>query len=522
MRVIDYFDQAAARTPDRALLLGADDRELTFAAAQRRSHELARALHADGLAVGDTVGVLAPNDPDAFVAMLGLWRAGAAWAPLNHLNALGANGDYMNDVACRRLYVHPRFADAVAPLRAAVPGLTSVVSLGDPFPGAIGLREHLATGDGTTLPDWADPFGSPDRHCCYWPTGGTTGRSKAVIWTNQVWATLNELTTRHWPTVPDPVNLMVAPMTHAAGVMAVILGSVGATVVVRPGFDADDVLDRIERHRVTHLFLPPTAYYALLDAQRARPRDVSSLALLLVAAAPVSPDRMGEGVEVFGPCVAQCWGQGESPFLLTYLAPEEVAAAVAAGRRDRLASCGRATFSCQVAVADDDGRLLDPGETGELVVRGRLVAPGYLGRPQATAEVQAHGWHHTGDVGRIDEDGYVSIVDRKKEMIISGGFNVFPAEVETALLTAPAVADCAVIGVPDDRWGEAVTAFVVLRDGADEDAEGLIAHARAALGPVKAPKRIAFVTDLPRTPVGKTDKRALRRAHWSGRERAVN
>ncbi len=520
MRVIDYFDKGTSIAPARPLLVS-DEGVVTYGEARDRSWRIAAALHAAGLRPGETVGVLAPNEPDGFLAMLGLWRAGGVWAPLNHANALPATTDFMNDVGCRWLFLHERFADRAAALRDAVPGLEHVIGLGGPVPGAAPIETFLDAGTGTAVPDLGDPFGAVGERCALWPTGGTTGRSKAVEWTNQVWATLNELTTRHWPAVPDPVNLMVAPITHAAGVMGVLMASIGATVVIRPGFDADDALDHIERHRVTHLFVPPTAYYAMLDAQRRRPRDVSSLAMLLVAAAPVSPERLGQGVEAFGPCVAQCWGQGEAPFLLAYLSPEEVAAAVAGDRPERLASCGRPTFSCQVAVMEGD-ELLPAGGRGELVVRSRLVAPGYLGRPDATAELHAGGWHHTGDVGELDEDGYVYIVDRKKDVVITGGFNVYPAEVEAAILALPQVRECAVIGVPDERWGEAVLAIVVPREDDWEDAEAVIAHAKSALGSVKAPKRVRFAAELPRTPVGKTDKKALRAAYWTGLQRAVN
>lgn len=521
MRVIDYFDKGAALAGDRPLLV-TDEVTCTYAEAQAHSFAVASGLHAAGFELGDTVGVLAPNDASGFLAMLGVWRAGGIWAPLNHLNTVAANTAFMRDVRCRWLFVHERFAGEVAEIREAVPSLAGIVSLGGAIDGAVALEAFLDAGAGREIPDWSDPFGAPEARCVVWPTGGTTGRSKAVVWTNDVWSTLNDLTTRHWPAVPEPVNLMVAPITHAAGVMGVIFASVGATVVIRPGFDADDVLDQIERRRVTHMFLPPTAFYAVLAAQRARPRDVSSLAMLLVAAAPVSPARLAEGVELLGPCVAQCWGQGEAPFLLTYLSPEEVAAAAAGDRPARLASCGRASFSCQVAVMDDDGTLLGPGQRGELVARGRLVAPGYLDMPEATAAMHAGGWHHTGDIGEIDADGYVAIVDRKKDMVISGGFNVYPAEVEAAILALPEVRECAVIGVPDDRWGEVVMAVLVAADPEWDDAERVIEHAKASLGSVKAPKRVRFVDAIPRTAVGKTDKKALRAEYWQGLQRAVN
>jgi acyl-CoA synthetase (AMP-forming)/AMP-acid ligase II len=208
--------------------------------------------------------------------------------------------------------------------------------------------------------------------------------------------------------------------------------------------------------------------------------------------------------------------------LLTYLSTAEVAAAVAGHHPERLASCGRPTFSCQVEVMDERGKILEPCQRGELVARGRLVTPGYLNRAEDTAEMRTFGWHHTGDVGYIDDDGFVYIVDRKKEMIITGGFNVFPAEVEAAVLALAEVRDCAVIGIPDDRWGEAVCAVVIPVVSGWADGEHIISASKAALGSVKAPKVVHFVDSLPSTSVGKVDKKALRETYWAGRSRSVN
>ncbi|MBA2558638.1 MAG: AMP-binding protein [Propionibacteriales bacterium] len=521
MRVIDYFDKGARDNGARLFILS-DEGNVTYAEAGRHSWQLAAGLYARGFSPGAGVGVLAANVNEALLGMLGLWRAGGVWAPLNHLNALSATIDFMNEVKLEWLLLHSRFADDVEEIRAGVPTLKHIVCLDKPFAGAEPMSDFLAAGAGVEVPDWSDPNGAADASCGTWPTGGTTGKSKAVVWTNGVVSDLIELCTRHWPACDHPVNLMLAPITHAAGVMAVILASQGATVVMRPGFDAEDALDCVERHGVTHLFLPPTAYYRMLEAQAARARDCSSLQMLLIAAAPVSPEKLGEGVRVFGPCVAQCWGQAEAPMLLTYLPPEEIAAAAAGDHPERLASCGRPTFSCQVEVMDEDGGILGSGQRGELVARGRLVTPGYLNRAEDTAAMRTFGWHHTGDVGYIDDDGFVYIVDRKKEMIITGGFNVFPAEVEAAIHALPEVRDCAVIGVPDDRWGEAVCAVVIPVDPTWADGDHIISASKAVLGSVKAPKVVHFVDALPSTPVGKVDKKALRATYWAGRSRSVN
>jgi acyl-CoA synthetase (AMP-forming)/AMP-acid ligase II len=521
MRVIDYFDKAAGRCGDQALVV-ADEATYTYGEARESSERIACSLRAIGAEVGDRVGILAPNVPEALLTMLGIWRAGAVWVPLNPRNAPAANVDFMNEVGCTWLFLHSSLHEQLDVIGRHVPTLRSVVCLDEAFDGGEPITDFLARGGDGKLPDWGNPFGSPELPCVIWPTGGTTGNSKAVIMTNQVWSSVIELASRHWPRAENAVNLMVAPITHAAGVMAMVYASLGATIVMRHGFDASEVLDSIEHYRVTHMFLPPTAYYAVLDLQRREPRDCGSLRMLLLGGAPVSPQRFGAGVAVFGPCLVQCWGQTESPFMLTWLGPDEVASAAAGDRSERLASCGRPTFSSQVVAMDKSGTILEPGQVGELVARGHLVSPGYLGRPEATAEVRTFGWHHTGDVGYVDDDGYVYIVDRMKDMVITGGFNVYCTEVEAAIMELPEVLECAVIGVPDDKWGEAVLAVVASADPGWRDDAAVIAAARKALGSVKAPKHVEFARTLPKTTVGKIDKGALRARYWAGHERAVN
>src|SRR3984893_7998137 len=319
-----------------------------------------------------------------------------------------------------------------------------------------------------------------------------------------------------------PVCLSVAPLSHAAGVVAFAMFPLGAANVVMTGFDALEVLRNIERFRVTHLFLPPTAFYALLAHPEVEKFDYSSLRVFLLAASPVSPDKLRKGVEIFGPCMCQCYGQTESPMLLTWLDQRTLAAAAPGDHPGRLASCGKATSAVRLAIMDGTGRLLPAKQTGEIVARGSLVTPGYYKMPEATAEIRAHGWHHTGDLGYYDEDGYFYIVDRLKDMIISGGFNVFSAEVEGAIMGLPEVYECAVIGVPDDRWGEAVKAIVVLRAGASLTETEVVAQCKAKLGVVKSPKSVAFRSEIAKTAAGKIDRKELGRPYWAGVERSVH
>jgi acyl-CoA synthetase (AMP-forming)/AMP-acid ligase II len=295
----------------------------------------------------------------------------------------------------------------------------------------------------------------------------------------------------------------------------------GATTVILDRADPDGILDAIERRRVTILFLPPTVIYGLLGRPDIRTRNFRSLRNLIYSAAPMSADKLDEAIEIFGPVMTQAYGQTEAPLLCTFMSPEEHLIADDADRRKRLLSCGRATPFVTLEIMDDAGRLLSVGETGEIVVRGNLVMKGYADNPQETAKVSEFGWHHTGDVGYRDSAGYLYIVDRKKDMIISGGFNIYPSEIEQVLWSHPAVQDCAVIGVPDGKWGEAVKAIVELKPAISAREDELVSYCKARLGGLKAPKSLEIWPELPRSAVGKVLKRAIRDRYWTGRERQV-
>jgi acyl-CoA synthetase (AMP-forming)/AMP-acid ligase II len=243
---------------------------------------------------------------------------------------------------------------------------------------------------------------------------------------------------------------------------------------------------------------------------------------MLVAAAPVSLEKLKQAVEVFGPVMTECFGQSEAPAAITVKAPCDYLDAAGNIIESRLGSIGRPAAFNQVAILDDEGREVPRGESGEICVKGDLVTPGYYKNPEATAEVRTFGWHHTGDIGIQDEEGFIRIVDRKKDMIISGGFNIFPNEIEQVLMTHPAVQECSVIGVPDEKWGEGVKAVVQLKPGSDCDAQVLTDLCKSKLGGVKAPKSFDFVEQLPRSPAGKVLKNELRKAYWEGQGRAVS
>jgi acyl-CoA synthetase (AMP-forming)/AMP-acid ligase II len=522
MRAIDYFDKGAEAFPGRIAVIDGE-RRYSYREARSVTEQIARAMWASGLNGEQPAAIYSPNDARVLFCMLGIMRAGAVWVPVNHRNAVDANVEYLNYAGTEWLFYHSEFRESVREMVRRVPTLRHVVCLDAESDGHPSLDSFLGQSSSVPDVDWADAYGNRERLVGLVPTGGTTGPAKGVRVTSTAWGTMTEMALHYWRGETDqPVCLTTAPLSHAAGPVAFVMGALGATNVIMPRFDAAQVLESLERFRVTHIFLPPTALYNLLSHPDAKKYDYSSLRVFLLAGSPVSPDKLKQAVEVFGPCMCQSYGQTEAPMLVTFLDQKTVAAAAAGEHSERLASCGRPTSGVRMAIMDDQGRLLPPHQPGEIVVRGSLVTGGYYKLPEATAEIRAHAWHHTGDVGYVDDHGFVYIVDRKKDMIVSGGFNVFCTEVEAAIMALPEVHECAVIGVPHEVWGEAVKAIVVLRERGSLGEAEIMAHCKARLGGVKTPKSVEFRDEIPKTPAGKTDRKSLRQPYWAGAERQVH
>ena len=516
MRLIDLFDRGVAINPEGMCLKDARISR-TFNEVQADSYRFANAIAEAGFQPGQKAAIYSPNCVEGFVAMIGLFRSGVAWVPINARNAIDENTYILDAFDVEILFYHSEFEGLLATIREKCPQIRNFVCLDK-----VGV-------DAPSMTDWwanvpaADPdvaIGSNDLVGIL-SSGGTTGRPKGIMLTQLNWVTM---IANYYATLnpgPNPVHLVIAPMTHAAGIMGVTLMAAGGGSVILPSFDAKAVADTIEAEKVTHLFLPPTAIYMLLSLPGIRERDFSSLREFLYAAAPMAVDKLRECLEIFGPVMVQSFGQAESPMFCTILKQEDHLVVGDPEREHRLASCGRPTLLTPVAIMDDDGNLLAAGERGEIVVRGDLVMKGYYKNPEATEEASLFGWHHTGDIGRIDKDGLLYIVDRKKDMIISGGFNVYPSEVEQVIWSHPAVQDCAVIGVPDEKWGEAVKAIIELKPGATLETDEIITLCKARLGSVKAPKSVEIWDVLPRSPVGKVRKKDIRETFWSGKDRMV-
>jgi len=517
MRIIDFFDQGASQYRDNAAFIDSAS-QYSYREAEKESHFIASAIRGRGYSKGSKVGVLAPNCNLAFLALLGLFRSEACWLPINPRNALEANIELLDTFGGELLFYHSNYeAEAVA-IKGKVVGIKEIVCL------------DSCDGDGELLGSWTQDYRTtfqmgeenPEDMVALFPTGGTTGKPKGVMIAHKNLETMFANYWAHFNYHDNSRHLVVAPMTHTAGVLGCAHFARGGTNYMMASVDPEGILKAVQEYCITHFFLPPTVLYMMLAVPGVRDYDYSSLQHIFIGAAPSSLEKIKEAIGVFGPVMSEAFGQTEAPASITAKAPWDYMNSDGSINEARLHSIGRPCVFNQVAILNDQGEEVARGEPGEICVRGNLVTPGYYQNPEATAEVREFGWHHTGDIGVMSKDGYIAIVDRKKDMIISGGFNVFPNEVEQVLTGHLAVQDCAVIGVPDAKWGESVKAVIQLKPGAEVEEQFLIQIAKDKLGGVKAPKSIDFVVDLPRSAAGKVLKTELRKRYWEGQPRAIN
>lgn len=505
MRLADYLDKGASLGGD-APCLTTDGRTSTYAEVRELSFRISAALARHGVAAGDTVAILSANDPVAFSCVFGISRAGAVWCPVNPRNEASENRELLDLFDCGTLIFQVHFAPLVAQIRDQLPKLTTVVCLDGSVPGALTWAEFLRAADESIV-----DRPPADDLAMIVGTGGTTGRPKGVLLTGANLETMTAITLMSYPFGDRPVYLALAPLTHAAGVLCFPVLALGGEIVVMRAPDVGGFLSLIGRHRVTHTFLPPTLVYMVLDSPALSTSDLSSLRCFWYGAAPMSATRLADALARIGP-MAQLFGQTEAPMMISTMAPAEHFRPDGSVATERLSSAGRPSPLVTVAVMSSEGDLVPAGERGEIVIRSSLVMRGYHRDPVATADVSRHGWHHTGDIGYLDEDNYLFIVDRAKDMVITGGFNVYSTEVEQAVMQHPAVADCAVVGLPDDKWGERVTVVVQLRPGCSLADGELAAFVKQRIGSVKAPKQVEVWADLPRSKVGKVLKTDIKQA----------
>jgi acyl-CoA synthetase (AMP-forming)/AMP-acid ligase II len=486
---IDFFWRSVARFPDRPAIASPEG-ELSYAALGASVARRARGLLAHDPRPGTFVGVGGANSPDHLVTLLAVLAAGKIWVPLNP-----RNGDAE---LCRILdFIRPEAVFTDNALAARLGGAGSGVLAFDTF------DAFDAAEPGTVPPPPPSVLRALDEPQAVKFTGGSTGTPKGVQQPMRAWNANIVTQIYHYGLGPDDRYLVSAPITHGTSTYVLPILGTGGVLVFPDGSKAEALLEAMAAHAVTITFAPPILIHALAVAHEHAPCHLPALRYLVYGGAPMAPTQILKAQACFGPVLCTSFGQTEAPQIATFMPPRELTGS-------RLQSAGRPSILTEVAILDDEGNPQPTGTEGEIAIRGDLVMTGYLRMPEQSAEVLVGGWLRTGDIGQFDPDGYLFIRGRRREVIITGGFNVYPIDVEAVIARWPGVEDCAVIGLPDDKWGEAVHAAVQPCGGGAIDVPALLAHVREALGPVKTPKAVHLFETLPRSPVGKVQKIAIR------------
>jgi len=510
---------AFSRRPER-IALRDEIGSLTYGELDRRSNALANALLEFGLEPEERVATILPNRLEAPIVDIATYKAGATRLPINPELSTTAIEYILSDAEPAVVVCDAARLDDVADLVDGLPTRPECVAVESAEPPAC-WRSAARLEDGAAADSPAVSV-EPDAIAGHFYTGGTTGDPKGVCYTQSCLAT--NLLAHHADLgfSSTDTGLVATPISHSAGTFLLSALLAGGTVVLRRGFDETDFCTAVETHGVTWTFLVPTMLYRLLDGPLAV-HDVSSLENVIYGAAPIRPDRLREALDRLGPVLTQFYGQTEVPNLITTLDRRDHARVLEDGDDRLLRSAGQPCLLSEVKVVDPDtGEERGPDEPGELLVRAPYTFDGYFGLPEATDETLVDGWVQTGDVGRIDDEGYLYLLDRRNDVVVTGGMNVYTSEVERALGEHRAVGDVAVIGVPDEEWGEAVHAVVVPAEGQEIDVDDLLGFAGERLAGYKRPKSVNVFDALPTTPYGKIDREALRDRYWSDEDRRIN
>lgn len=497
------------------------DEAISFAALNEGANRVANGLAALGIAPGDRVAFLGKNHPLYFEALLGAARMGAVMTPVNWRLAPPEVAYILGNCEARAVFVGEGFGPSLEAARAEAPHVAHIIGIDAPDCGGMDYRTWR---DGQPATPPAHRV-KPEDDALQLYTSGTTGKPKGAVMTHGSILSSRDASTqgemRQWQEpVPGDVTLLAMPCFHISGTGTGIGTMVaGTNAIVLPEYDPTQALDLIQNFNISKIFLVPAAIQILLNHPRVDEVDFSRLKYVTYGASPIPLELMREAMRVMGCGFVQMYGMTETSGTIVALDPEDH---VPEGS-PKMRSVGKPLPGVEVKIIDEAGNEVPAGTVGEIATRSSKNMRGYWNNPEATAAtIDAEGWLRTGDAGYFDEDGYLYIHDRVKDMIISGGENVYPAEVENALYSHPKVADVAVIGVPDAKWGEAVKACVVAKPGEELTEAELIAHARQHIAGYKCPKSIDFITALPRNPSGKILRRELRAPYWAGKDRAVN
>ncbi|WP_033075538.1 long-chain-fatty-acid--CoA ligase [Sphingopyxis sp. MWB1] len=505
---------AQARVQGDAIAISYGARETSFAALDCRSNQIAHALIAAAVKPGDRISVLSKNHDGWYPLFFGTARARACLAPINCRLAGPEIAFILEDAAPRILFVGEDFFEEALAAIAKMNAPPQLVALYGAHPAFTPLDEWIGDASGTAPPDKPQP--GDDVLQLY--TSGTTGRPKGVVLGNHNYRRFLEMASEvdGFAYNQGETVMIVMPLFHVAGTNVGFSGlAQGARLVLIKDFVAADAIETMRREKVAHAFLAPAMIQMMLQQPEAVAEPYPALRSIAYGASPIAEDVLRRARATFGCGFVQFYGMTESTGGGTYLSPS------AHDLPGKLTSCGRAWPGTELAILGRDDQPLGDGEIGEIAIRGDIVMKYYWKREAATRETLAGGWLHTGDVGYRDADGFYFVHDRIKDMIVSGGENVYPAEVESAIMGCPGVADVAVVGVPDAKWGEAVKALIVPAQEGAPDPAAVMAWARERIAAYKVPKSVTFIEALPRNPSGKVLRRELRAPYWEGRGRAV-
>ena len=519
MNVGTLFTKSARTFPER-LAIAYGDYELNYQQANTRINHLANALRNLGIQKGSNVAILLHNCPEFIETLFACFKAGIGTVPINfrlHPKECAFIIDNSEAVA---VVLGEDFRDSLYALKNGMPKVKHYICITEPLEGMISY-EKLLQGHST---GFTDERVERDDLAWLFYTSGTTGSPKGAMLTHHVlmMMTMNFFADMS-PLAPEDVILHAAPLSHGSGLYGIPNVAKGAANIIlkSKSFEPKIVFETIQRRKVTNMFLAPAMIKRLITSPEIDQYDLRSIKCINYGGAPIYEEDLKAAVRKMGQVFVQLFGQAESPMTISYLRQEEHLLEGTEEQMRRLTSAGIPRTDLEVKIFDSHDKELPPGEMGEIVVRGEVVMKGYWRNPEATAETLRGGWLHTGDLGIMDERGYVYILDRAKDMIISGGENIYSREIEDIILKHPAVYEVAVIGVPDEKWGESVKAIVSLKEGQKATGEEIIDFCKQHLASYKKPKSVDFIEAIPKNPYGKVLKRELREKYWAGEARRV-
>lgn len=523
MNIKYLINRAVKEYPNNMAIVYKSTRR-TFADLNVRCNELANGLLQLGVRKGDRVGILLSNCCEFIEIDFALSKTGMVRVPLN-VRLTGPDHQYMlNDSGAKVLIFGEEFIEIVQAIRTNLKTVNKFICVPRGF-----LKENVLDALNYENLIMNSPPDEPlediyeeDLHSLFY-TSGTTGKPKGAMLTQKSWANVTiNLIVDYGPMTEEDVILNTQALSHGAGFFVLPYFIKGATNVLIPEFKPSLVFETIEREKVTVLKLVPSMLYQLIESPERTQYDFSTLHSIIYGGSPIAVPRLIEAIQFFGKKLVQLYGQAEAPMCISILSKKDH---IIEGTEDgikRLSSAGKPCVNVEVRIVDESGKDVQPGEVGEVIVRGYHLMKGYWNLPEATAEVLKDGWVYTGDLGYFDSKGYIFLVDRKRDVIISGAFNIYPKEIEDVIITHPKVKEVAVIGVPDKKWGEAVKAIVVIKEGTQVLEQEIIDYCRDHMASLKKPKTVDFVKELPLNPYGKILKTSLREHYWKGFDRKIH